>query len=409
MQPLSYILRPKSIKDIVGQSHLFSKTGIIAKIVEKKFVINLIFYGPPGIGKTTTAIALANDLNMNYEQFNASKDKKEKLQDIIKKNSNNKLILVIDEIHRMNRNIQDFLLQFLEKKEIIIFITTTENPYFVINPAIRSRCTILQLKEISIKEMVEGLKKIIKKNDLNINIEDSMLIKLCELSNGDLRIALNALEILMNLYEDEKITAETLANIFDRAYIKGSGVGDEYYDLQSAFQKSIRGSDIDAALHYFARIVEIGDFEQLMRRMIVTAYEDISLANPAMGPRVFQACQAFRQIGMPIGSLILGTAVIEMALSEKSNSTYLAIESALSDVRNGKISAVPTHLKDTNYKSVTKLGADSGYKYPHDFENSWVEQQYLPDILKNKKYFHFKNNSIYEKKLKEIYDKFIKK
>ncbi|AHI52729.1 replication-associated recombination protein A [Spiroplasma culicicola] len=407
---LSYILRPKTVKDIIGQTHLLNnKNGIIYKMIEKKFTANLIFYGPPGIGKTSTAISLANDLNIAYEQFNASKDKKEKLQAIIERNKEEKVILIIDEIHRMNRNIQDFLLEYIESKEIIVYITTTENPYFVINPAIRSRCTILQLREISVEELQIGLKKIIKENEFKLEINDEVLKEMALLANGDLRVALNALELLLNLYSDQEITSEILLSIFDKAYAKGSAEGDEYHDLKSALQKSIRGSDVNAALHYWARLMEIGDFEVLMRRMIIMAYEDVGLANPAIGPRVYNACQIFRQVGMPEGRIILGLAIIEMALSEKSNSSYLAIEQALGEVRAGGMYPIPAHLRDTHYKSASKLGAGIGYKYAHDYENDWVDQQYLPDKIKNKVYFNFKPHSAYEKKLKEIYDKFTKK
>ncbi|QBQ07572.1 recombination factor protein RarA [Spiroplasma gladiatoris] len=405
---LSYLLRPNSLKDVVGQTHLLGENAIINKMVEKKFLANLIFYGPPGIGKTSTAIALAKDLDCDFIQFNASKDKKETLLKAIEsKNFNNQLILIIDEIHRMNRNIQDYLLDFLEQREIVVFITTTENPYFVINPAIRSRCTVLQLKEISNDEMFLGLKNIIKNNQIEINISDDNLKVVCNYSNGDLRFALNAIEILINLYGDQEIDINTLKLIFDRANIKGSAEGDEYHDLKSALQKSIRGSDVNASLHYWARLMEIGDYEILMRRMQIIAYEDIGLANPAIAQRVILACQAFREIGMPEGKKILGMAIIEMALSEKSNSAYLAIEQSLKDVQSGLTPPIPNYLRDNHYANANKLGV-KGYIYPHDYKNAWVDQQYLPDKIKTKVYFNFKPHSSYEKKLKEIYDKFTK-
>ncbi|QGS51802.1 replication-associated recombination protein A [Spiroplasma tabanidicola] len=406
---LSFLLRPTTLKKVIGQTHLLNKNGIITKMVEKNFVANLIFYGPPGIGKTSTAISLANDLNCEYIQFNASKDKKETLIKLIElKTSKNKLILIIDEIHRMNRNIQDYLLEFLETREIVVFITTTENPYFVINPAIRSRCTVLQLNEISKEEMIEGIKKIIIDNDLKLDIDNKNISLISQYSNGDLRTALNVLEILENLYNDQKIDENLLKNIFDKANVKGTAEGDEYHDLKSAFQKSIRGSDVNAALHYWARLMEIGDYEIILRRMQVIAYEDIGLANPAIAQRVYLACQSFREIGMPEGIKMLGMAVIEMALSEKSNSAYLAIDAAISDVKSGNVPPIPVYLRDGHYASAVKLGVN-GYVYPHNYENAWVDQQYLPDKIKNIKYFEFKPHSAYEKKLKEIYDKFTKK
>ncbi|AOG60280.1 recombination factor protein RarA [Spiroplasma helicoides] len=404
---LSFLLRPKKICDIVGQEHLLSNNGILQKMIEKKFLANLIFYGPPGIGKTSLAIAIANEFELEYFQFNASKDKKEMLTEIIK-NKKEKCILIIDEIHRMNRNIQDYLLEFLEKREIIIFITTTENPYFVINPAIRSRCTLLQLKEISVEEMKSGIINIIKKNNFKIKFDNNALEMMCRFSNGDLRVALNGLEILINLYSDNLITDDIVKNIYNQTYFKGTGDGDEFHNLKSAFQKSIRGSDVNASLHYWARLMAIGDYEIIMRRMQVIAYEDIGLANPAIAQRVILACQSFREIGMPEGIKILGMAVIEMALSEKSNSSYLAISSAIEDVKSGIQPDMPNYLKDNHYLSAKKLGVE-GYIYPHDYNNGWIDQQYLPDQIKDKVYFHFNPHSAYEKKLKEIFERFTKK
>ncbi|QHX36564.1 replication-associated recombination protein A [Spiroplasma sp. BIUS-1] len=410
-KPLSFLLRPTSLKNIIGQSHLINnKYGLISKMVENKFLANLIFYGPPGVGKTSMAISIANDLGAKYDFFNASNDKKEKLQKLIESsNHEEQLILIVDEIHRMNRNIQDYLLEYIESKKVIVFLTTTENPYFVINPAIRSRCTILKLKEINSQEMSEGLKRVLKNNDINLNIEEDAFERMCNLSNGDLRVALNSIEILINLYANEKINNEIIDAIFDQAVTKGTGEGDEYHDLKSALQKSIRGSDVDASLHYWARLMAIGDYEVLMRRMVIMAYEDIGLANPAIPIRVYQACQIFRQIGMPEGRIILGLAIIEMALSEKSNSSYLALEKALDDVNQGLAPPIPQYLRDNHYKSAHKLGNGIGYKYPHNFENDWVDQQYLPDDIKDITYFKFKPHSAYEKKLMEIYIKFTNK
>ncbi|ALD66238.1 replication-associated recombination protein A [Spiroplasma cantharicola] len=409
-KPLSFLLRPDTLKNIIGQSHLINnKYGLISKMVEKKFITNLIFYGPPGVGKTSMAISIANDLKAKYDFFNASNDKKEKLQKLIESsNHDEQLILIVDEIHRMNRNIQDYLLEFIESKKVVVFLTTTENPYFVINPAIRSRCTILKLKEITIEEMKEGLKRVLKNNRITLDIEENAFENLCELSNGDLRVAINSIELMIELYSNIKINNEIIEAIFEQAVTKGTGEGDEYHDLKSALQKSIRGSDVDAALHYWARLMQIGDYEVLMRRMIIMAYEDIGLANPTIPIRVYQACQTFRQIGMPEGRIILGLAIIEMALSEKSNSSYLALEKALEDVKNGLAPPIPPYLRDNHYRNAHKLGHGIGYKYAHDYENDWVQQQYLPDEIKDINYFTFKPHSSYEKKLMEIYIKFTK-
>lgn len=410
VKSLSFLLRPNSLDNIVGQTHLLNKkNGIIYKMKEKKFITNIIFYGPPGIGKTSMAISLANDLNLEYICFNAANDKKDKLLKIVENSKNKKIVLLIDEIHRMNRNIQDFLLEFIESREITVFLTTTENPFFVINPAIRSRCTIMKLNNITLEEMQDGLVKILKNNHIDLQFEKDAFEHLCNYANGDLRVAINAIEIIFNLYKDQKIDVEIINAIFNKSYIRGSGVGDELHDLKSALQKSIRGSDVNAALHYWSRLMELGDYETLMRRMIIIAYEDVGLANPAIATRVYQACEVFRKVGMPEGRLVLGMAIIEMALSEKSNSSYLAINEALDDVAKGNTPPIPNFLRDTSYKNAKELGYGLGYKYPHNFENDWVEQQYLPNEIKNREYFKFKPHSAYEKKLKEIYYKFTNK
>lgn len=410
VKSLSFLLRPNSLDNIVGQTHLLNKkNGIIYKMKEKNFITNIIFYGPPGIGKTSMAISLANDLNLEYICFNAANDKKDKLLKIVENSKNKKIVLLIDEIHRMNRNIQDFLLEFIESREITVFLTTTENPFFVINPAIRSRCTIMKLNNITLEEMQDGLVKILKNNHIDLQFEKDAFEHLCNYANGDLRVAINAIEIIFNLYKDQKIDVEIINAIFNKSYIRGSGVGDEFHDLKSALQKSIRGSDVNAALHYWSRLMELGDYETLMRRMIITAYEDVGLANPAIATRVYQACEVFRKVGMPEGRLVLGMAIIEMALSEKSNSSYLAINEALDDVAKGNTPPIPNFLRDTSYKNAKELGYGLGYKYPHNFENDWVEQQYLPNEIKNREYFKFKPHSAYEKKLKEIYYKFTNK
>jgi putative ATPase len=409
-QALAFALRPTKIDEIIGQSHLLDQNGIIRKIEETKFCPNLIFYGPPGIGKTSMANAVALSLGKEVLRFNASNDKKEKLQKFVESaNSSNPPVIIIDEIHRMNKNIQDYLLEYAEERKVIIFCTTTENPFFTINPAIRSRATILQLQDITTQEMYDGLKRIFTNHFIDIDIDDDVFRYICQMANGDLRTALNVFEIILNLYANQKITFEIVAKIMDRPVARSFKDGDEFHDLKSALQKSIRGSDVDASLHYWARLVELGDFESLMRRMVLIAYEDIGLANPAIPQRVATACEQFRKVGMPEGRIILGLAVIEMALSEKSNSAYLATEAALNDVREGIAPAIPKFLKDTHYASASELGSGIGYKYAHDYPNDYVDQIYLPKELKNVTYYHPKKHSVYENKLIEIYNKFTKK
>ncbi|QHX35783.1 recombination factor protein RarA [Spiroplasma sp. TIUS-1] len=404
MKPLAYLLRPESIKDIIGQKHLLNKDGLISRMIENKFCTSLIFYGPSGTGKTTFAIALAKDLGIKYDMFNASYDKKEKLNKIIDRAINEEnFILIIDEIHRMNKDKQDILLEYIEKGNVKLFATTTENPYFVINPAIRSRANIIELKRIDSSDMFSYIKKLIKDNVIDLKIEDIALEHLCEISSGDVRSLINSLELFLKLYPSQEIKAEDVIKIVPNAKNPSGAYGDDFHDLKSALQKSIRGSDVDAALYYFARLYEIGDYETLMRRMVIMAYEDIGMANPSIPPRVLQATNAFRQIGFPEGIIPLGLAIVDMALSEKSNSAYLATTDAVKDVQEGLIYDVPDHLKDAHYKSATKLGRGIGYKYAHNYKNDWVEQQYLPNEIKDKKYYKNKPHSAYEKRVYDLY------
>ncbi|KAF5295738.1 hypothetical protein FQA39_LY12911 [Lamprigera yunnana] len=320
--------------------------------------------------KTSFASALANDLGIEHGFFNASYDKKETLTKLIEKAiTSDRFIIIIDEIHRLNKDKQDILLEYMEKGNIYLFATTTENPFFVINPAIRSRGQIIELKPITKDDMVIFIKNLINSKKISIEINDDALDYLCYASTGDVRSLINNIELFETLYQGQKVTLELISELIPYAKNPSGAYGDDFHDLKSALQKSIRGSDVDAALYYFARLAEIGDFETLMRRMTIMAYEDIGLANPMVPLRVSAACDAFRQIGMPEGIIPLGLAIVEMALSEKSNSAYLATQQAIKDVRNGLVHNVPDYLKDSHYASAKKLNRGIGYKYAHDYEN----------------------------------------
>lgn len=404
-KPLAFLLRPTTINAIVGQEKVLSQAGLIRRMVDQQFATSLIFYGPPGTGKTSFALALAQDLNLDYNLFNASYDKKEKLSQIIAQAQTKKQILVIDEIHRMNKDKQDLLLEHMENGNLIVFFTTTENPFFVINPAIRSRATIVKVEPIQSEEMFHFLQKLITEQKIKLNISDEALNYLCQVAAGDLRSAINYLELFLNLYAEQKIDLTFVSQIIPNAQVKGAKYGDDLHDLKSALQKSVRGSDVDASLYYFARLMAIGDYETLMRRMMVMSYEDIGLANPQVPVHVVTACDAFRQLGMPEGIIPLGLAVVEMALSEKSNSAYLATNQAFTDIQSGLIYDVPDLLKDTHYKSAIKFGYGKGYQYPHNFPNDWVNQIYLPKEIKNVHYYQPKNHSVYEKRIWDLYQK----
>lgn len=402
---LSNILRPKSIDQVIGQTHLLNKDSLITQMVKNKTLYSLIFYGYPGIGKSSISYALVNDLGVPYQVFNASIDKKEKLIQIIEtaKASKGWYVVILEEIHRLNKDKQDILLPYLENGTIYMFASTTENPYFVINPAIRSRCQILELQPVSVDETFNGLKKTFKRYKLDITLPDEILKKICIQTNGDVRSAINIIDVLNFLYKDKKITDKLLKEVMQQSYVVAADYGDEYYDLQSAFHKSMRGSDPDAAIYYLARLLQAGDIESICRRIIACCYEDVGIANPQLCSRVVNAVHAAKEVGFPECKQIFATIVIEICLSQKSNSAYMAIMSALQDVQSGKAYSVPNHIKDQSYKSASKLGR-TGYKYPHDFENAWVKQDYLPKEIRNKKYYKPSKYSINEQKLEKYWE-----
>ena len=392
---LSQILKPKNIEDIVGQSHLLGENCLIRKMIDTKQVFSIIFFGLPGIGKTSMANAICNQLNLRFATFNPTKDKKNDLDKLLKDNvnDNESFVIIIDEIHRMNKDKQDILLSYLEKGNLIIFGTTTENPFFTVNPAIRSRCQILELKPINEKEMFESLEKIIKDNGFKLN--EGKIKMIVNYSLGDLRSALNILDVITKIYKDEEPSDEIFKKLIPTSKVIGSSYGNEFYDLQSAFHKSLRGSDVDASIYYLARLIKIRDLQSITRRMIAMAYEDVGLANPNLLSRVILATNSAERLGFPEANQILADTVIELCLSPKSNSGINAITKALYDIdHNGTGNFdIPKHLKDTHYKSATKLGYGN-YKYPHNYKNAWVKQEYLPKELKNVKYYVPNKNDI---------------
>ncbi|GHU30905.1 ATPase AAA [Bacilli bacterium] len=401
-QPLAVVLRPKTIDEIIGQKHLFSNDSVLTRMVKTHSLYSLIFYGVPGIGKTSTALALANDLKVPHIIYNAVIDKKEQLVSIIDmaKRSSDGYVIILEEVHRLNRDKQDILLPYLENGTVYVFATTTENPYFTINPAIRSRCQIFELTSLSKEDVYSGLSKVLKSIKLNVNFTDSIIKMIAEQTNGDLRAAINIIDMLNTLYANEKINTDTLKDVMQQSYMVSADYGDEYYDIKSAMHKSLRGSDPDAAIYYLARLLAAGDLESLCRRLIAMAYEDIGLANPQLCGRVIAACDAAKEVGMPECKQIFAAIVIEMCLSPKSNSAYMAIMEALEDVKNGKVFTIPKHIKDQSYASASKLGR-TGYKYPHDYKNAYVKQQYLPNELKDKHYYKVNTNNPIEPKMNE--------
>ena len=395
-KPLALKLAPSTLSEVIGQKHLIGEGKILTNLVKNKKLFSMILYGKPGIGKTSIANAIANDLGERYRFLNATINTKKDLDIVIEEaKMYDGMILIMDEIHRLNKDKQDILLPQLESGLITLIGMTTSNPYHAINPAIRSRCQLFELKELETEDIIEGLKRAIKHPDLKgIEIDDKSIELIAKLSGNDLRYAYNLLEVAFYSTDDKKITEEKIRKINNKPVFFSDKNGEGHYDVLSGLQKSIRGSDVDAALHYLARLTVEGDLDSIYRRLSVIAYEDIALANPAIGPRLDAAINAAERVGLPEARIPLGTIVVEMALSPKSNTAHIAFDEAIKDIEEGNVGTIPAHIK-TNSPL---------YKYPHDYNGAYVVQQYLPDKLKNKKYYHPKDIG-YEKNIKEIYER----
>ena len=392
-EPLANALRPKKLSDVIGQEHLIGKDKILTNLVKNKKIFSLILYGPPGVGKTSIANAITEELGVKHRFLNATFNNKKDFEIVFEETKlYGNIVLVVDEIHRLNKDKQDLLLPMLENGLITLIGLTTSNPYHKINPAIRSRCQIFELMPLKKEDISKGLLKA-SKSLSEIKIDKDALDLIATMSNGDFRFAINLLEVAYYSSSDKKITTSLIKEINNKASSPMDSDETGHYDVLSAFQKSIRGSDVNAALHYLARLISSGDLDSIYRRMTVIAYEDIGLANPNMGVRVDACINACERVGMPEARIPLGDMVIDLCLSPKSNSGHTALDLALKDVENGNIGKVPSHINAQAF----------GYKYPHDYPGSYVVQQYLPDELKNRVYYKPKNNR-YEKMLKITLD-----
>ena len=384
MEILADKIRPKKLSDVIGQSHLIGPGKILTNLVTNKKLFSMIFYGKPGIGKTSIASALVEELGMHYKFMNATVNNKADFDIAISEaKMYGDMVLIIDEIHRMNKDKQDILLPYIENGTIILIGLTTSNPYHKINPAIRSRCQIFELHELTIQDIIKGLKRACDYLD-NISISDETLEYIAYLSSGDLRSALNLLEMSYYSTKNGQITIDEVKSINSKPVFFHDKDGDGHYNVLSALQKSIRGSDVDASLHYLARLIEAEDLDSIYRRLAVIAYEDIGLANPGIGPRIMAAIDAAELVGLPEARIPLASIVVEMALSPKSNSAHIALDEAINDLHKGSTGNVPNHIK-TNSKD---------YLYPHNYPNSWVKQEYMPSNLKGKIYYHPRNNKV---------------
>ncbi|KRK19225.1 recombination factor protein RarA [Loigolactobacillus coryniformis subsp. coryniformis KCTC 3167 = DSM 20001] len=417
MQPLAYRMRPTNIDEVVGQQHLVGPGKIIRRMVDAKMLSSMILYGPPGTGKTSIASAIAGSTHYAFRMLNAATDSKKDLQIVAEEaKMSGTVILLLDEIHRLDKTKQDFLLPHLENGRIILIGATTENPYISINPAIRSRTQIFEVKPLAENDIKVAIERALKDKtrglgESPVHLNDTAETFLTQATNGDLRSALNGLELAVKSTPatDGKIniTLPIIEECVQRKAVSNDKNGDAHYDVISAFQKSIRGSDVNAALHYMGRLIEAGDLPSIARRLMVIAYEDIGLGNPQACARTVSAVQAAEKLGFPEARIPLADAVIDLALSPKSNSGIVAIDAALEDIRAGKAGEVPDQLRDAHYKGAAKLNRGVGYKFPHDYPNDWVKQQYLPDRLKQATYYQPKTNGKYEKALAEQYQRLL--
>lgn len=423
MQPLADRLRPQQIDDMIGQTHIIGKGKIINKLIENKTIPNMILYGPPGTGKTTLANIIANVTGKKYIKLNAVNCGTKEIKDAIDSSkrdlfSYNGIILMLDEIQALNRKQQQSLLEVIEDGSVTLIASTADNPYFVVYKAILSRSTIFEFKPINKNDIFVGLKKSVEKiKKLNtyeiVNVDENALEYIAQTCNGDMRSALNKLELVINLGTDitNNSVNITLENVMDCSTVKMMNFdrgGDDGYSILSAFHKSLRGSDADAAIHYLARLVKAGDIQGITRRLLCVASEDVGLAVP-QAITITEACvSAALQIGFPEARIPLAQATIYLAQCPKSNSVISAIDLALADLDSIETGDIPMHLKDAHYSGAAKLGRGLEYKYPHDYENNYVDQQYLPEPIKDRKYYTHglnKNEKSFEQYWKTLKNK----
>lgn len=406
---LAIRMRPKNIDQVIGQKHLVGEGKIIRRMVEANRLSSMILYGPPGIGKTSIASAIAGTTKFAFRTFNATVDSKKRLQEIAEEAKfSDGLVLLLDEIHRLDKTKQDFLLPLLENGLIIMIGATTENPFFSVTPAIRSRVQIFELEPLTNDDIKQAIQTALADTergfDFPVQLDDDALDFIATSTNGDLRSAFNSLDLaVLSTSADNSsvrhITLDIMENSLQKSYITMDKDGDGHYDVLSALQKSIRGSDVNASLHYAARLIEAGDLPSLARRLTVIAYEDIGLANPDAQIHTVTALEAAQKIGFPEARILIANIVIDLALSPKSNSAYVAIDKALSDLRQNGNLAIPRHLRDGHYAGSKELGNAQDYKYPHNYPGNWVQQNYLPEKIKNADYFTPNENGKYERAL----------
>lgn len=419
--PLAMRLRPRTLDEVVGQQHIIGKDKLLYRAIKADKLSSIIFYGPPGTGKTTLAKVIANTTSAEFCQINATVAGKKDMEDVVAKAKDNlgmyarKTILFVDEIHRFNKGQQDYLLPFVEDGTIILIGATTENPYFEVNGALLSRSIIFELKSLEKEDIKTLILRAVNDEKKGMGayhavIDEDALDFLADISNGDARAALTAVELGILTTERSEdgfihITLSVASECIQKRVVKYDKSGDNHYDTVSAFIKSMRGSDPDAAVYYLARMLYAGeDIKFIARRIMICASEDVSNADPMALVVATSAAQAVERIGMPEAQIILAQAVTYVASAPKSNSAVNAISEAMETVKNTMTAPVPSHLQDAHYKSSSKLGHGIGYKYAHDYPNHYVEQQYLPDGLTDRKFYRPSENG-YEQQIREYFHK----
>lgn len=397
--PLASRIRPTELCDVAGQKHILSKGKPLYNMIENGNIPNLIFYGPSGVGKTTVASIIAKKTNRALRKLNGTNASTNDIKEIVAEldtfETQNGILLYLDEIQYFNKRQQQSLLEYIENGKITLIASTTENPYFYIYPAILSRSTVFEFKPLEWNDIVpvieRGFNVLSSENDVKLNIEDNVFEKIAKGCAGDVRKALNSVENCFFATETndnvKNITADIAAELTQKSAVKYDREGDEHYDIISAYQKSMRGSDPDAALHYLARLLEAGDLPSACRRLLVCACEDVGLAYPQIIPIVKAAVDTALMVGLPEARIPLADAVILVSTSPKSNAGEAAIDKAIADVKRGHYGSIPRQLQNKHYDGEDAAVKGQFYLYPHDYENHWVKQQYLPDIIKNEKYY----------------------
>ena len=410
--PLADRIRPTALSDVVGQSHLIGKNRPLARVIESGKIPNMIFYGPSGVGKTTIARIIAESANMRLHKLNGTSASTADLKSVIAEidtfYGSAGILLYLDEIQYLNKKQQQSLLEYIEDGSITLIASTTENPYFYVYNAILSRSTVFEFKPVSAEELEDavrrGFAEISKENGVEYDVEDEAVKYICRGCGGDVRKCLNTVELGALSAADGKVDLTLASELTQRSNMRYDRDGDQHYDLLSALQKSIRGSDENAALHYAARLISAGDIISLSRRLLVIASEDIGLAYPQAVPIVKACVDSAMQLGLPEARIPLGEAVVLLATAPKSNSSYLAMDAALADIENGEVGDFPRHLQNVHCDGVDAKVRGQHYLYPHDFPDHYVKQQYLPDNLKDKVYYHYGENKL-ERAAKEYWDK----